>query len=227
MSPFALACARLKRQMSEPMAVIPNKKRIKPFASQEALETWMRSHHDQEPELWIKIHKKDSGLPSVSAPLALDVMLCWGWIDGIRKGFDEKSFLQRYTPRRSKSIWSQVNRVNVARLITEGRMTPHGHAQIEAARKDGRWDAAYAPMRAASANALPQDLVAAIRKNAKATKTFKTLNRANLFSLAFRTNNMKTAPGRAKKIATLVAMLARGEAIQPQKARGKTKGSSR
>ena len=199
-------------------AVVPDKKRIRAFASQKVLETWMRTHHDKEPELWLKIHKKGSGLPSVTASEALDVMLCWGWIDGLRRGFDGKSFLQRYTPRRAKSIWSQVNREHVARLIKAGRMKPHGQAQIDAAKKDGRWDAAYAPIRAASADNLPPDLLAAIRKNARARKTFATLNRANLFALSFRTNNMKTPEGRAKKIAALVDMLARGETIVPQKA---------
>jgi uncharacterized protein YdeI (YjbR/CyaY-like superfamily) len=204
-------------------AVVPDRKWIKSFATQEALESWMKSHHDKAPELWLKIHKKDSGLPSVTAPVALDVMLCWGWIDGLRKGFDEKSFLQRYTPRRAKSIWSQVNRDNVARLIAAGRMTPHGQAQIDAAKKDGRWDAAYAPIRALSADKLPADLRRAIRANARAQKTFEGLSRVNLFALAFRTNNMKTAAGREKKIATLVAMLARGETIVPQKAAKKSK----
>ena len=200
-------------------SVIPDKKRIRSFDSQESLETWLRAHHNVWPELWLKIHKKDSGLPSVTALAALDVMLCWGWIDGLRKGFDEKSFLQRYTPRRPKSIWSQVNRDKVAKLIAAGRMTEHGHAQIDAARKDGRWDAAYAPIRAASADKLPKDLLTAIGKNAKAKQTLQGLNGMNLFALAFRTNNMKTAAGRAKKIAALVAMLARGETIVPQKAK--------
>src|SRR5512147_1542013 len=170
----------------------------------------MRSHHSRATELWIKIHKKDSGLPSVTAPEALDVMLCWGWIDGLRKGFDDKSFLQRYTPRRAKSIWSQVNREHVARLKKAGRMTPHGQAQIDAAKRDGRWARAYAPIRATSADKLPPDLLKAIRANAKARATFRRLSRMNLFALAFRTNNMKTAAGRARKIVTLVAMLARG-----------------
>jgi len=178
----------------------------------------MRRHHARAPELWIKIHKRDSGLRSVTAAEALDVMLCWGWIDGLRRGFDDKSFLQRYTPRRAKSIWSQVNRENVARLQKAGRMTPHGQAQIDAAKKDGRWGRAYAPIRKASADNLPPDLLKAIRANAKARKTFEGLSRMNLFALAFRTNNMKTPEGRAKKIATLVAMLARGETIVPQKA---------
>jgi len=198
-------------------AVVPDRKRIKPFATTKALESWMRANHDKAPELWLKIHKKDSGLASVTAAEALDVMLCWGWIDGLRKGFDEKSFLQRYTPRRAKSIWSQVNREHVARLIKARRMTPHGHAQIDAAKKDGRWGKAYAPIRKASADNLPTDLLKAIRANPKAQETFKSLSRMNLFALAFRTNNMKTEAGRARKIAALVAMLARGETIVPQK----------
>ena len=188
------------------------------FATLKALESWMRAHHDTQPELWIKIHKKGSGLRSVTAPEALEVMLCWGWIDGLRRGFDEKSFLQRYTPRRAKSIWSQVNREHVARLKKAGRMTPHGQAQIDAAKKDGRWGKAYAPIRKSSADSLPPDLLKAIRANRQAHATFKGLTRMNLFALAFRTNNMKTAEGRARKIATLVAMLARGETIVPQKA---------
>jgi uncharacterized protein YdeI (YjbR/CyaY-like superfamily) len=189
----------------------------KTFATTRALETWMRKNHARAPELWIKIHKKDSGLRSVSAAEALDVMLCWGWIDGLRRGFDDQSFLQRYTPRRASSMWSQVNREHVARLKKAGRMTAHGQAQIDAAKKDGRWGRAYAPIRKASADNLPPDLLKAIRAKAKAHRTFKTLSRMNLFALAFRTNNMKTAEGRARKIATLVAMLARGETIVPQK----------
>ena len=187
------------------------------FATARALESWMRTHHARAPELWIKIHKKDSGLRSVTAAEALDVMLCWGWIDGLRRGFDEKSFLQRYTPRRAKSPWSQVNRQHVARLRKAGRMTPHGQAQVDAAKKDGRWGKAYAPIRKTSADNLPPDLLKAIRANAKARRTFEKLSRMNLFALAFRTNNMKTPEGRARKIATLVAMLARGETIVPQK----------
>lgn len=200
-------------------AVVPDRKYIKPFASSRALETWMRANHAKAPELWLKIHKKGSGLPTVTYAEALDVMLCWGWIDGLKKGYDEKSFLQRFTPRRPNSVWSQINREHVARLTKAGRMMPHGQAQVDAARKDGRWDAAYAPIRASSADSLPPDLLKAIRANAKGRQTFATLNRANLFALAFRTNNMKTPAGRAKKIAALVAMLARGETVIPQKAR--------
>ena len=170
-----------------------------------------------EPEVWIKVHKRSSGLPSVTPAQALDVALCWGWIDGIRKGFDERSFLQRYSPRGPRSTWSQINRGHVARLLAAGRMTPHGQRQVDAAKADGRWDAAYASQRATNASTIPADLRAAIEANRRARKTFGTLNRQNLFSLAFRTNAMKTPEGRAKKIAALVAMLARGETIHPQR----------
>ncbi len=196
--------------------IIPDPKRIKSFRTEAAFEAWLAAHHDREPELWLKIHKKGSGAPSVTNAQAIDVALCWGWIDGIRKSFDERSFLQRFSPRKARSVWSQINRDNVARLTAAGRMTPHGQRQIDAAKADGRWDAAYAPMRSATLATLPADLRAAIQANPRAEKTLQTLGRPNLFALAFRTNNMKTPAGRAKKIATLVAMLERGETILPE-----------
>ncbi|HEY4307440.1 MAG TPA: YdeI/OmpD-associated family protein [Gemmatimonadaceae bacterium] len=197
--------------------VVPNPEKIKSFKTGAAFEKWMATHHARESEIWLKIHKKSSGLATVDYAQALDVALCWGWIDGIKKSFDEQSFLQRFTPRTAKSIWSQVNRGHVARLIGAERMTPHGQRQIDAAKADGRWDAAYAPIRESSKETMPADLRGAIDANARARETFSTLNKQNLFALAFRTNNMKTPAGRAKKIATLVAMLARGETIVPQK----------
>jgi len=199
--------------------VVPNPKTIRSFRDAAAFEAWLARRHDRETELWLKIHKKDSGLPSVNYAQALDVALCWGWIDGLKKSFDERSFLQRFTPRTKKSIWSQINREHVKRLTKAGRMTPHGQRAIDAAKADGRWDAAYAPIRAASVELLPTDLRRAIRANPKATKTFMKLTRTNLFALGFRVNNMKTPAGRAKKIDDLVAMLARGETIVPQKAK--------
>jgi uncharacterized protein YdeI (YjbR/CyaY-like superfamily) len=138
--------------------IVPDPKRIKGFASEAAFEAWLAAHHDRWPELWIKFHKKASGKASVTYAQALDVALSWGWIDGVRKAFDESSFLQRFTPRRPKSAWSQVNREHVARLTAAGRMTPHGQRQVDAARADGRWDAAYAPIRSVSQDTLPADL---------------------------------------------------------------------
>jgi uncharacterized protein YdeI (YjbR/CyaY-like superfamily) len=198
-------------------SVIPDPNKIKGFRSAAEFEKWLSKHHDRESELWLRIYKKGSGQPTVTVAEALDVVLCWGWIDGIKKAYDESSFLQRYTPRKPKSIWSDINRGNVARLIKAGRMTPHGQKHIDAAQADGRWDAAYAPIRSASPETVPADLRAAIDANARARKTFQTLNRQNLFAITFRTNNMKTAAGRAKKIETLVAMLAKGETIVPQR----------
>jgi uncharacterized protein YdeI (YjbR/CyaY-like superfamily) len=197
--------------------VIPNPAKIRSFRTEAAFAAWMKTHHAREDELWLRIYKKGSGVPTVTPAQALDVALCWGWIDGIRKSFDDQSFLQRYTPRRARSIWSQVNRDNVARLTAAGRMTPHGQRQVDAARADGRWDAAYAPIRSASEATIPADLRAAIEANPRARKTFRTLGRVNLFALAFRTNSMKTPAGRARKIAALVDMLARGETIAPER----------
>jgi uncharacterized protein YdeI (YjbR/CyaY-like superfamily) len=199
--------------------IVPNPKKLRSFRSEAAFEAWLAANHAREHELWLKIHKKDSGLPTVTFAQALDVALCWGWIDGIRKSLDESSFLQRFTPRKPKSIWSQINRGHVARLTKAGRMTPHGQRHVDAARGDGRWEAAYAPIRSATEATIPGDLRAAIEANPRARKTFRTLGRLNLFALAFRTNNMKTPAGREKKIAALVAMLARGETIVSERRR--------
>ena len=202
--------------------VVPNPKTIRAFKSEAAFEGWLRANHARETEIWLRIYKKGAGKPTVTQAQALDVALCWGWIDGIRKGFDDESFLQRYTPRRARSIWSQINRGHVARLTAAGRMKPPGDRQVDAAKADGRWDAAYAPMRAATKASIPDDLRDAIDANPRARKTFETLGRLNLFALGFRTNNVKTPAGRARKIATLVAMLARGETIHPERGRRKT-----
>ncbi len=195
------------------------------FRNQKAFEQWLSKNHDRETELWLKLHKKGSGLPSVTNAEAIDVALCWGWIDGVRKSFDEHSFLQRFSPRKKTSVWSQINRDKVALLTAAGRMTPHGQRHVDAAKADGRWSAAYAPIRSATTDTVPSDLRAATRKNPRAQKTFATLGRQNLFALAFRTNKMRTPAGRERKILELVAMLARGETIAPEPKR--SAGASR
>jgi len=197
--------------------VVPNPKKIKAFRTQATFATWLSANHARETELWLRIYKKDTRKPTVTYAQALDVALCWGWIDGLRKSFDDESFLQRFTPRRPKSVWSQVNREHIARLTDAGRMTPHGKRHVDAAKADGRWDAAYAPIRTVTEAGVPADLRAAIGKNPRARKTFRTLSRMNLFALAFRTNNMRTPAGRARKIAALVEMLARGETVVPER----------
>jgi uncharacterized protein YdeI (YjbR/CyaY-like superfamily) len=205
--------------------IIPDADKTKAFATGAAFERWLSTHHQKERELWLKIHKKQSGLRSITYAEALDVALCWGWIDGLKKSFDAHSFLQRFTPRQKKSIWSQVNREHVARLIASGRMTPYGQQCVDAAKADGRWDAAYAPIRTASKETTPPDLRAAIEASPRALATYQTLGTMNLFALAFRTNNMKTAAGRARKIRVLVEMLEKGETIVPEKSVRRTRGA--
>jgi len=198
-------------------SVAPDSGRIKTFRTQAAFESWMRKNHAREREVWLRVYKKDSGVPSITIAEALDVVLCWGWIDGIRKALDERSYLQRYSPRRAKGLWSQINREHVARLTKAGRMTPHGQRHVDAAKADGRWDAAYAPMRAALDEHFPNDLREAIEASPRARKTFRSLGRQNRYALAFRTTNMKTPAGRARKIAALVEMLERGETPHPER----------
>ena len=196
--------------------VVVDPKRVHEFKDADAFYAWLRQHHASEPEVWIKIHKVGSGLPSITAKEAIDVVLCWGWIDAVRKGFDDRSFLQRYTPRGRKSIWSKLNVDNVARLIEEGRMTEHGLREVEAAKADGRWDRAYGSGKGLP---IPDELQAAIDASPKAKAMLSKLTEQNRFALAFRVHNLKTEAGRKKKIAAFVEMLERGETIYPQ-ARG-------
>ena len=196
-----------------PVTVDPRK--VHEFADEQAFHDWLARHHDVADEVWIKIHKVGSGLPSITPKQAIDVVLCWGWIDAIRKGLDDTSYLQRYTRRRKGSIWSQINVGNVARLIEAGRMTPHGLAEVEAARADGRWDKAYGSGKDMK---IPDDLQAAIDAEPKARAMLDRLSAQNRFALAFRVHQLKTEAGRQRKIAAFVEMLKRGETIYPQKA---------
>lgn len=193
-----------------PVKVDPDK--VREFATEASFYKWLGRHHDTESEVWIKMHKVGSGLKSITPKEAIDVILCWGWIDGIRKGFDEQSFLQRYTPRGARSVWSRINVDNVARLVEAGRMTEHGLKHVEAAKRDGRWDRAY---RAKDAK-IPDDLQAAIDAQPKARAMLATLSAQNRFALVFRTENLKTEAGRKRKIESIVQMLKRGETIYPQ-----------
>jgi uncharacterized protein YdeI (YjbR/CyaY-like superfamily) len=197
-----------------PVIVDPTK--VREFKDAASFYNWLGKHHHTADEIWIKIHKAGTGLPSISAKEAIDVVLCWGWIDAIRKGFDEKSFLQRYTPRGRKSIWSKINVDNVARLVTEGRMTAHGLAQVDAARADGRWDRAYG---SGEKLETPPELLAAIKAEPKALATYEGLSAQNRFALAFRVHNLKTEAGRKKKIEAFVEMPKKGETIYPQAAK--------
>jgi uncharacterized protein YdeI (YjbR/CyaY-like superfamily) len=187
--------------------------KVRVFRDAESFYRWLGKHHDKADEVWIKIHKVDSGIRSITPKEAVDVVLCWGWIDGLRKSFDDKSYLQRYTPRTRKSIWSQINVDNVARLIREGRMTERGLKEVDLAKSDGRWARAYGSGKDMK---IPDDLQAAIDAEPTARAMLAKLSAQNRFALAFRTHNMKTEAGRKKKIEALVAMLKRGETIYPQ-----------
>jgi len=193
-----------------PVKINPDKIRV--FKDAASFSRWLGKHHDTEDEIWIKLHKVDSGLKSITPKEAIDVVLCWGWIDGLRKGFDDNSFLQRYSHRKAKSVWSKINVDNVARLIEQGRMTEHGLKKVEEARADGRWARAYN----SKDMKIPADLQAAIDAEPGARAMLANLSAQNRFALAFRVHNMKTEAGRKKKIAAFVAMLKRGETIYPQ-----------
>lgn len=185
------------------------------FVDFDAFYAWLAANHDSADEVWIRIFKKSAGRATITPVEAIDAVLCWGWIDAIKKSWDEVSYVQRYCPRRPKSVWSQVNRDNVARLGEQGLMTEHGLVHVETAKADGRWDAAYKTTQDA-----PPDLLAAIAENPMAQKTYEGLSAQNRFALIFRTNSLKTEAGRKKKIAGFVEMLSRGETIYPQKDKG-------
>lgn len=193
-----------------------NPAKVREFKDAASFYKWLSRHHAKEDEVWIKIHKVGSGLPSITPKEAIDVGLCWGWIDAIRKSFDETSYLQRYTPRGKKSTWSKINVDNVARLIEEGRMTEHGLRHVEAAKADGRWARAYAGSKHMR---LPEDLQSAIDSSPRAKEMFGKLSSQNRFALAFRLHNLKTEAGRKKRIQAFVEMLERGETIYPQQPR--------
>lgn len=193
-----------------PVHVDPEK--VREFEDFSSFYDWLASEHDHADEVWIRIFKTGTGRRTITPKEAIDAVLCWGWIDGIRKGLDEVSFLQRYTRRRKGSVWSQVNRDNVERLVAAGLMQPHGQAEVDLARADGRWDAAYS----VSKSEAPPDLLAAIAADPEAAAFYETLSAQNRFALTFRTMSLKTEAGRKKRIAAFVEMLRNGETIYPQ-----------
>lgn len=192
--------------------VVVPEEAVREFTDFRAFYDWLAENHDKAEDVWIRIFKKGSGRATITPTEAIDAVLCWGWIDAIRKSWDKDSFVQRYCPRRGKSVWSQINRDNVERLSAAGLMTEHGLRHVEAAKADGRWDAAYK-----TTMGPPEDLLAAIATNPAAQKTYEGLTAQNRFALTFRVNSLKTEAGRQKKIAGFVEMLARGETIHPQK----------
>ena len=182
------------------------------FPSQAAWEEWLERNHEQSPGVWLKIAKKASGIETVTHLEALEVALCFGWIDGQRNRFDDEWFLQRFTPRRARSKWSQINRGSVERLIEQGRVRPAGLREVERAKADGRWDAAYA---SPSKIGVPPDLQRAFDAQPAAKEFFDTLDSQNRYAVLYRIDDAKRPETRARRIEQFVAMLARGEKLYP------------
>jgi uncharacterized protein YdeI (YjbR/CyaY-like superfamily) len=180
------------------------------FADAAEWERWLEREHARAGGVWMRIAKAKAGTKTVQYPEAVEVALCWGWIDGQKKGIDEHWWLQKFTPRAKRSIWSKVNRDKVQSLIDAGRMRPPGLAEIERAKADGRWDAAYASQSQAE---VPEDLQAALDAAPQAKAFFATLDSTNRYAILFRTHQAKRPETRAKRIAQFVEMLARGEKI--------------
>jgi uncharacterized protein YdeI (YjbR/CyaY-like superfamily) len=182
------------------------------FETQADFEAWLDEHHASASGAWLRLAKKASGLRSLSYDQAVEAGLCFGWIDGQKKGYDERSWLQRFTPRGPQSIWSKINRAKAEALIAAGRIRPAGLAAVERARQSGRWDAAYDP---ASTATVPEDLQAALNASERADAFFKTLSGANRYALLFRIQTAKKPETRARRIQEFIDMLERGEKLYP------------
>ncbi len=182
------------------------------FAETEEWSAWLASRHHSSSGVWIKIAKKASAHASITYAEALEVALAWGWIDGQKGKLDEAWWLQKFTPRGPRSMWSKINREKAIALMAAGKMMPSGLAEVERAKKDGRWDRAYESQSRAS---VPEDLERALAKNPRAKKFFATLDSRNRYAVLFRVQHAKKAETRARRIAQFVEMLARGEKLHP------------
>ena len=184
------------------------KEKAKFFKNAEALRKWLEKNCDKKKEIWLGFYKKSSGKVGITSAEALDTVLCFGWIDGVRMSIDEISYANRYTPRTSKSKWSKINTEKVEQLIKAGLMTSAGLKAVEEAKADGRWGRAYDSPRNAQ---VPKDFLTALKKNKKASAFFKALNKQNLFSITYRLQNSKKIETREKWIEKIIDMLAEGK----------------
>lgn len=180
------------------------------FGGPAELEAWLEENHDSSQGLWLKIAKKGAAEPSVTYAEALELALCFGWIDSQKRGFDDQHFLQRFTPRRPRGRWSRINREKAEALIEAGRMRPAGLAEVEAAKADGRWEAAYEGQRTAP---VPPDLQRELDANPAAAEFFAGLDSANRYAIVYRLNDAKKPETRERRLRKFVAMLERGEKI--------------
>jgi len=182
------------------------------FADRAAFRQWLSARHASEPGLWLRIAKAASALQSVTYAEALDIALCFGWIDGQKRSHDADSFLQKFTPRQKRSAWSKRNREHVARLIAAGEMHPAGLAAVEAAKADGRWDRAYD---SSGTMTVPADLQAALDERPEAKAFFETLKGSNRYAILYRIQTAVKPESRARRIAEFIAMLQRKETLHP------------
>lgn len=178
------------------------------FKTLAAWEKWLAKNHDRSRGVWMRVYKKGSGIKSIEIKDALDGALCFGWIDGQRKSYDDVSHLQKYTQRRAKSIWSKVNVANVGRLIEAGKMQPAGHTQIEAAKKDGRWAQAYDSVKEMQ---VPEDFLDKLREDKQAFAFFETLNSQNRYAIGFRLQTAKKPETRERRLKQFIEMMKNGE----------------
>lgn len=190
-------------------AELPTDLPIKLFRTEAAWEKWLAAH-GTAPGLWLKIAKKDQGVTSVTYSQALDIALCHGWIDGLKRACDEQYFLQRFTPRKPKSLWSKLNVARVEKLVVASRMRAGGQREVDAAKADGRWQAAY---HSASGMEVPPELAAALAKNAKARRFFDTLNGTNRYAFCWRVHTAKKPETKQARVEKFIGMLERGEKI--------------
>ncbi len=186
---------------------VPDPTKILPFASPKELGRWLELNHATEDELWVKIFKKKTGIPSVTWDDVVIEVLCWGWIDGIRKSLDDQAYLQRITPRRDRSNWSKRNREHAERLIKEGRMMEPGLEQVRAAQSNGRWEKAYV----ASELEVPADFLEALHNKPKAKQFFETLNKSSRYHIAYGLTSAKRPETRQRRFIKFMDMLAREE----------------
>jgi uncharacterized protein YdeI (YjbR/CyaY-like superfamily) len=182
------------------------------FADDAAWEAWLDEHHADARGVWVKIAKAKTGIESVRYPEVLETALCFGWIDGRREKLDDTWFLQRFVPRTRRSPWSKINREKAERLIAEGRMRPAGHAAVEAAKADGRWEKAYAGQ---ATMAVPDDLQRELDARPAARAFFATLNSQNRYAILYRLHEAKRPETRARRLEKFVAMLEAGEKLHP------------
>jgi len=196
--------------MSRKTADLP----VIPFASQQAFEHWLIKEGTKSAGIWMKLARKASGIASISQPEAVETALCHGWIDGQLDSFDDDHWLIRFTPRKATSKWSQKNCAKIEALTAAGRMTPAGVAQVDLAKQDGRWDAAYASQRTAE---IPDDLAAALAKNKKAAAFFATISNSNRYAILYRLHDAKKPETRERRLQDFIAMLERGETIHLMK----------